>query len=133
MIDAPCFKCEMWVPGDPIPKQSFRIGREGRHFQPERVTAWRDQIQRAAPIARPSRAAFDGMWEVTLTFYRKTARRVDLDNLSKAVLDALQGVWWKNDSNVMVLHLAKTQSIDPGVQVEAWPLTEEGLRDAVRR
>ena len=45
-------------------------------------------------------------------------RRVDLDNLSKAVLDAMNGIVYKDDTEVIELHLKKMVVKDnPGVIV----------------
>lgn len=45
--------------------------------------------------------------EVWLTFRRQGRGRVDVDNLAKTVLDACKGVVWKDDSQVVSLHIVK--------------------------
>jgi len=50
-------------------------------------------------------------------------RPSDLDKLVRAVLDALTGIVWKDDAQVVALKATKVQGVTPGVEVEA---TEEG-------
>jgi Holliday junction resolvase RusA-like endonuclease len=53
-----------------------------------------------------------------MEFFRRDLHRCDLDNLSKAVLDAMQGVAYEDDTDVVRLELGKTWSqTRPGVQV----------------
>jgi Holliday junction resolvase RusA-like endonuclease len=55
------------------------------------------------------------------------SRRPDLDNLVKAVLDALNGLAWRDDAQIHTLHISKVVAAgdeQPHVQVriaqEAW-------------
>ncbi|NTU67988.1 MAG: RusA family crossover junction endodeoxyribonuclease [Chlorobiaceae bacterium] len=45
----------------------------------------------------------------------------DIDNLQKFVMDALNGVFWHDDSCVCVVHAAKRYSDTPGVRVTISP------------
>jgi Holliday junction resolvase RusA-like endonuclease len=115
------------VQGEAVPKQSFRFAAGGRSFQKPRVTAWEEVVRLSGMAARPkpSKEQMAGGWSVALTFYRKSRRAVDIDNLSKAVLDALQGVLWDNDRLVVELHVGKVPvDRDPMVKIEAWPYEE---------
>lgn len=53
-------------------------------------------------------------------------RRVDLDNLGKAILDALNGVAWVDDSQVVLLQLFKRVTNTPGahIEVRSYPIHE---------
>lgn len=42
----------------------------------------------------------------------------DLDNLGKSVLDALTGTMWKDDSQIVELHLSKIYSDNPRIEME---------------
>ncbi len=46
--------------------------------------------------------------------------RPDLDNLVKAVKDALNGVLWRDDSQVIELEAKKIYGNPPGVEIEVW-------------
>ncbi len=105
------------VVGIPRPKQSFRYGN--RHgYQPERVTDWQDYVRYEAKAAMAGRPPFAGSLEVFIDFWLPDKRRRDLDNLSKGVLDACNGIVWVDDQQVTALHLVKHFNIqEPGCTV----------------
>ena len=117
----------------------------------KRVRPWRTDIREAAIGLRDMRAAdglppsiLSGQAvDVTLIFYMprpkshyRTGRRAhelrpdaptwhtsrpDVDKLTRAVLDALSGVWWVDDSQVAMVTASKAYSDDgaPGVHIIA--------------
>jgi len=48
----------------------------------------------------------------------------DVDNIVKAIFDALNGVVWKDDVQVVALRVEKRYSMVPGVVVRIEPLSE---------
>lgn len=115
------------VPGDPVPWARARRNG-GRYFTPERQRA---QAQAILAYWRANQApTFAGPIEVALTFYMRrplgqygTGRnagrvkssapayptaRVDVDNLAKLVLDALEGHAWEDDCQVVSLRATKS-------------------------
>ena len=118
------FEVAFVVPGEAVPKQSFRFSRGGSYQKPQ-VVAWEQVVRLAGMSARPrpSQAMREGKWGVVLTFYRKSKRACDVDNLSKAVLDALKGVYWNDDRQIVDLHVGKSQvEKDPCVKIDVFPL-----------
>ena len=132
----------VFIPGLPVPKQSFRFGKGGG-WQPARVK----QYQRRAHFAAASAMREQG-WrrvqeghpvKVVLVFVyplpkatKKAARktwvyrtgRPDVDNLAKGTLDSLSAAGvWDDDQQVAVLHIIKTNA----------PRGEEGVRVYVER
>lgn len=104
------------VPGQPVPKQSFRYAHGGG-YTPAHVKAWQERVGYAARYEYKL-PPYRGAVVVRLEFWMKNHRRVDLDNLSKAILDALNGVVWKDDTQVEQLNLYKfVDSDDPRVTV----------------
>lgn len=97
------------VPGEPIPKQSFRFRYSGRHFVPARIRAAQDQTAWCAREAMAGEPPLAGPVAVYATFARKSRRRVDVDNLWKLSGDALQGIIFENDSQIEYLELTKCQ------------------------
>jgi len=95
--------------GEPIPKQSFRIGRQGHHFQPARIRAAQNAVAWCAREAMAGEPPLTGPVSVAATFARKTRRPVDCDNLWKLVGDALQGIVFENDAQIEYLELTKCQ------------------------
>lgn len=107
---------KFFVPGNAIPKQSFRYSRTGGYTDP-RVTAWQSTIGYFAELNGVE--VRKGKAKVTLLFLLKDRRRRDLDNLSKAVLDALNGIAWVDDTQIVDLHIVKAITKEsPGVWIE---------------
>ena len=101
---------------EPVPKSrprtvsvKDRAGRVRRvsTYTPKRCKDFERDLSLYA--FRAISAAWDkaGPFTVRLDFYCRTARRVDLDNLCKAVLDALNGIVWNDDCDVTQLSAAK--------------------------
>jgi len=110
---------QFWVPGNPVPKQSFRYKKSGS-YQPKRVKDWQEAVGWMA-LSATSGEVLERDVRVELNFKRKDKRKVDLDNLSKAVLDACNGVVWADDRQIVTLYLTKEYDpADPGVLVSIW-------------
>ena len=97
------------VPGEPIPKQSFRFRYSGRHFVPARIRAAQDQVAWCAREAMAGDLPLAGPVSVVATFARKSRRRTDLENLWKLTGDALEGIVYDNDAQIVRLELDKVQ------------------------
>lgn len=112
---------EFRVDGQPLPKQSFRVLRNGGGYRDPRITAWQDRVSRAARDAMYGRELLTGTLSVDITFWRVNGARVDVDNLSKAVLDSCNQIVWQDDQQVVELHLRKfTDRQHPGIVVEVY-------------
>jgi Holliday junction resolvase RusA-like endonuclease len=113
-----------WVFGTPIAKQSFRYAAGGGYRDP-RVSAWQAQVAAAAREAKNEQGMLSGNCDmltgdlaVELRFYMPNRRRVDVDNLSKAVLDGLTDILFDDDAQVVDLHAVKAiDSENPRVYV----------------
>lgn len=88
-----------------MPKQSFRYGPHP--YQPQRLLDWQALVSWAAKQQMFGRHPVAYPVKVTIWFYRKRMGKCDLDNLSKAVLDAMNGIVFEDDSLVVELHLFK--------------------------
>jgi Holliday junction resolvase RusA-like endonuclease len=116
---------EFFVPGIPRPKQSVQADTRpenqvyqassgkyrSRYFKPKRVLQWENTIK---PVARnaiqfePEEAyPIRGYCSVQLAFILPDKHKRDLDNLSKAVLDALNGIIFEDDNKVVDLVIQK--------------------------
>ena len=108
---------------DLLPQARPRFGRGGRVYEPARMTAFKSAIRAAAmagssPLSEPVAC--------TLRFFRKfkaTARNFgDADNLAKAVLDAVNGLAFVDDSQITRLISEKfTDMENPRVEVSIEP------------
>ena len=97
--------------GDAVPKQSYRHSSSGGYTDP-RVKDWQNEIATAAKLAVLKERLFepffsDELLQVTISFWLTHRRRVDVDNLSKAVLDGCNNIIWGDDRQVVDLHLVK--------------------------
>lgn len=109
-----CFE----VPGDPRPKKRPRFG-QGRAYRTDRTDE--------AVVAWHARAVFgdrrlEGDVALRVEFYRarKKGRQCDIDNLLKLVLDGLNGVAWRDDSQVREVEMSLRYSDNPRTLVELW-------------
>lgn len=112
---------QFFVDGEPVPKQSFRVveKRSGKThgYADPRVVAWQDAIGYAANLRFPE--MLTDKLSVTLAFFLSNNKVVDLDNLSKAVLDGLKGIAFKDDCQVYKLVLSKqVNKSKPGVVID---------------
>lgn len=93
--------------GDPLPKGRPRFGK-GRTYTPARTRAYETAVVDAFELACP-------LWEpvidhirVEADFHRATKRRVDTDNLFKALTDALNGIAYTDDELIAQLEGVRT-------------------------
>lgn len=109
-----------FVPGKPAPQGSKRhVGRGILVESSKEVGPWRERVALAVYNAMPRRPLADGAVGVSLRFViprpksaSKTkpipaVKRPDVDKLSRAVLDALTGVVFSDDSQVVELLAVK--------------------------
>lgn len=94
------------VPGEPKAAQRPQVVRRGKArvaikaapdvLAQARVTAaWQEQVPAHLWPLEPNRA-----YGVRITFGRKHARHIDLDNMEKTILDGLTGLAYPNDHQV---------------------------------
>lgn len=105
------------VEGKPIPKARPRVTR-GHTYTDDRTVTWEAEVAIAAKRAMGNTPFIPGRLSVGLTFdgARKNA---DIDNLAKAVLDAMNEVVYGDDSQIDRLFLARIpgKTPNPGVSV----------------
>lgn len=122
------------VPGAPVPKARPRVTRYGtytpkstREYEKRIVTAWQAagavSFPAGVPLAitvyarfpipksagKSKRAAMEGSWH--------TIHRGDVDNVVKAVQDALNGHAYPDDCAVCKIHAEKLWSQTPGTTI----------------
>jgi Holliday junction resolvase RusA-like endonuclease len=121
------------VDGEPVPKQSFRYTKNGGGFTDPRMVAWQKTVAWRAREAMQGRAPLTGPVAMRVVFTLGNFRRVDLDNLNKGVADAMNGIVFKDDTQVVSLHLVKHVKSNPGILVQVYlgellpPFVEGGL------
>lgn len=120
------------VQGNPLPKQSYRATKHG-NFIPKRIRHWQDIVGWAAKEAMQGKDPMRGTLDVVLEFFRGDMRRVDLDNLSKAVLDAMNKIVYEDDRQINKLILTKEYDKDkPGVIISVSKCSLEYYEKRIR-
>ena len=120
------------VPGDPVPQPRPRVSTRGgfaRAYVPAKhaVHAYRASVAAAAREAgagvhgEPVEVVIDFVFGRPQSHMRKNGLRPDApryprqdaDNLTKSVLDSLNGVAWEDDSQVCRLVVEKSYGTEP--------------------
>lgn len=127
------------VPGQPVGKGRPRISTRGgkiRAFTPEKTVSYENAIAEAAGPAMAGRSVIEGPVQITVfaqfqipkswskkrraetlsSFVHHTSKP-DADNILKAVGDALNGIVWKDDSQIAWLSASKAYGEEPGLTI----------------
>lgn len=125
-------RISFFVPGNP-PSVNAYWGAQLMHghvrfYLTREAKAYKESVKWAALAATSKSTTERGIWfpdqEVALamTWYRYP-RRGDLDNKFKGVLDALEGIAYTNDSQVVELRARRQDAAaaaDAGVSIMIW-------------
>ena len=112
------------VYGNPIPKARPRLGANGAVYTKRTTSEWEWLVAREYTLQNGPKFT-SGPVGITLRFYRQDDRRADIDNLEKAILDALNGEAYLDDSQIVETHVSK--AIDkklPRVEIEVSEVTQ---------
>jgi Holliday junction resolvase RusA-like endonuclease len=82
-----------------FPEYRFFIPGKAESFRSPKASGYKRRVRREAK--KVLKKPFDGPeLNVALDYFHQIERRFDMDNVSKCVLDALNGVAYKNDRSV---------------------------------
>jgi len=127
------------VYGAPVPKaraRTVRLPNGGvKSYTPKSTRTWEELVRYQALEHRPPRLLDDAL-ELRAVFYllrpkgapkrrRWPSVRPDLDNLEKAVLDALQGIIFTDDARIVRKVVEKRYGDPPRVEVSVGPAVDE--------
>lgn len=130
---------EFTVPGEPKGKGRPRFSRVGKFtktYTDAKTKMYEEKIASAARLHTYPHEPLETPLSVTLILHvgvpksyskKRTTdcltgmewptKKPDLDNVAKAFLDAMNGIVYKDDVQVIRLHVTKTYSILPGVHI----------------
>lgn len=111
------------VKGDPVVKQRPRVTRRGT-FTPQATLDGEAAVQAAFLTAYPTARPLNAWWSLSITLACETARRSDIDNMAKLVMDALNGHLYPDDYTVVRLNVVRLR-VPKGqgfTQVMAYPV-----------
>lgn len=122
--------------GQPVAKQRPRVTRSGIAYTPSKTVNYEAVVRLTYQSLYPRRELMQGCIEASITAVfpipksypkYKTAQLIcgrnnydkkpDCDNLAKIILDSLNGIAYKDDSQVTSLHINKEYGTQPKVIV----------------
>ena len=128
---------KLTIPGVPVAKQRARVTRRGFAFTPAKTVHYETYIQELFAVQYPAFAPLTGpitlrMWayfpipkgtskrtrELMESGFIKRDKRPDYDNVSKAVSDALNGLAYNDDGQIVSASIEKLYSERPRLEIE---------------
>lgn len=111
--------------GTPVPQSRPRF-YNGCVFEEPKMKRYKAEIKHLVfmqiPTSRLDELPFTDNLSVKINIYKNrptTSKQYgDIDNHAKAILDALNGFLWLDDSQITRLEIEKFQSTDEGVELE---------------
>lgn len=137
---------DIHVPGEPVAKGRARVTMRGT-YTPKRTRDWEKRAALAAKAAMQGRPPLTGpvslsvtaafsipvswpKWKRDLACWGRLRHTIkpDSDNLAKIVQDALNGIVWADDAQVVDLVIRKDYEapwagVSPGVSIRVAPVT----------
>ncbi len=129
-------KLHLIIPGPPVAKQRPRSGR-GRMYTPKETVNYETYVRELWVIAYHNFTPIQGAVRINLYVYlgipqsasKKrqaqmlsgeigAAKKPDLDNVEKIICDALQGLAYLDDKQIVEVHSFKAFSDTPRVEIE---------------
>lgn len=99
------------IPGRPVPQERRVQVRGGWSFDPAKSRKAKQIVRAYAELARPKGIGIsDKAFAIEMRFYGPHWG-ADVDNLAKLVMDAIKGVYWKDDHQVTQMYASKYRSV----------------------
>lgn len=128
----------MMIPFAPVPKGRPKFTRTGHAYTPKKTAEYEKKVSEyykykcnwePEMFEGPIKVIMSFQMPIPESFTKKRKQAImdgdnrhtsipDLDNLAKAVLDALNGIAFKDDSQISSMRLAKYYSSYPGVRLK---------------
>lgn len=113
---------------DPLPKGRPRLGSRGNVYTPPQTRRYENDLQMLMLPYRPKKP-IEGPVILIIHFFLKRPKkqkhasptgRPDIDNLTKSVMDSMNGIFWLDDSQVVYSCVSKHYAIgrSPGIDIE---------------
>lgn len=116
------------VPGNPIPCPRPRVVRNHAYI-PQKARNYIDMVSWEIKLKMLSEHDPNGLWGLSVVFYRENKLRTDIDNLCKSILDAITNVrFWVDDSQLVELSAKKRyDKKNPRVEITLFKIDEGEL------
>jgi Holliday junction resolvase RusA-like endonuclease len=112
----------------PVPCARARVVRQGgksHGVTPKRTADFKRAVSLAAAAERPDGWDLDGWFRVEL-IVRRSRRAGDGDNFYKGIVDAIRGIAWHDDAQVLSLEVVMRDGMSPGFSVEIFRFKGRG-------
>ena len=128
---------KLTVPGEPQAKQRPRMTRQGRTYTPSRTVNYETLIKECFASTHPRHVPLEGPVVLNVSSYftvpaswslkkqrmaldgrLRPTKKPDVDNVIKSVADSLNGIAWKDDSQIVTVIANKWYSDRPRVDME---------------
>ena len=111
---------------DPSSKDKDRFKKECIEFAPKHPLEGAISVSMVFSMPRPKSHYRGGRYSHLLknTSPGRHISRPDLDNIVKFYLDAMTGLFWKDDSCVCTIEASKNYSKQESVEIEYWNCPE---------
>jgi len=133
---------EFKVYGDPVAQGRPRFFRKGNFvgtYDPEKSKSWKESVKWQAIEYMRNRQMINGAIRMELNFFLqrpkslpkkviKHIKRPDIDNLAKAVKDALRSICYRDDSQIVYCIITKDYAEQTGVWVRINPEEDENIK-----
>lgn len=133
------------IAGEPVAKGRPRFGK-GRTYTPQKTFDYEAHVRNAASITIGNNEPLEGaialhvraFFSMPKSFSIKSreyaesgnirpTKRPDIDNVLKIIADALNGVAWRDDSQIVTAAVEKFYSDLPRVEVTYWSASGHNL------
>lgn len=122
---------EIKIPIDAVPQGRPRFYK-GHVVDPPKSRKFKADVAEFVAAQKDDDKLIDYPINVTILIYRSiekfdkktgviSKRYGDIDNLAKGILDALTGILWKDDSQIVKLHVGKRLSDEPVINIIITP------------
>lgn len=119
------------VPGPPVPKARPRVTRFGHTYTPQKTVDQENKIREAFLLMKwestdePLTLRIRAFMPIPTTLSKSKrklifwhSKRPDADNIAKLVMDALNGLAYKDDGQIASLKIEKFYSENPRTEIE---------------
>ena len=138
------------IPGDAVPQGRPRVVRIGGRtiaYDPPKSKAYKARVRQYAARNAP-KEPLEGKVTLEVRIYRSVPKswrkkeheaadagliwpttKPDVSNIVKGIEDALNGIWYKDDSQIVHEYSMKQYAREPGVIVKMWGGNEDETID----
>jgi len=131
------------IPGEPKAKQRPRVLKNGAAYTPKQTVMYENWVKECYYTAKNKRfleGQIEGNMRIYLSIPKSVSKkkkegmlkglirptkRPDLDNICKSILDSLNGIAYKDDSQVVGLKIDKYYAEEPRVELELFDKQEK--------